>query len=159
MPLLNGSLTCIAAVRLACGQMTRSPRISRKPIPYSDYVLPPGTHISLDTWHMHHNPVLYPRSFSFEPERWLGDPHAPAPYHTRPLKHYMVSFGKGTRRCIGENLARAEITIALASLFRRFDWELFETTYDDVRVVRDLIAPDVSRESKGVRVLVKEADC
>jgi cytochrome P450 len=68
----------------------------------------------------------------------------------------MVSFGKGTRRCIGENLARAEITIALASLMRRFDWELFETTCEDVRVVRDLVAPDVSRESRGVRVLVKE---
>jgi cytochrome P450 len=66
----------------------------------------------------------------------------------------MVSFGKGTRRCIGENLARAEITIALAALIRRFDWELFETTYEDVRVERDLVAPEVSRESKGVRALV-----
>lgn len=68
----------------------------------------------------------------------------------------MVSFGRGTRRCIGENLARAEITIALASLIRRFDWALYETTYEDVRVVRDLIAPDVPRQSQGVRVLVKE---
>ncbi|KAK4156107.1 cytochrome P450 [Chaetomidium leptoderma] len=143
------------AVRLACGQMTRSPRISRKPITYAQHVLPPGTHISADTWHMHHNEVLYPCSTAFRPERWLDEPYAPAPYHSRPLKHFMVSFGKGTRRCIGENLARAEITVALASLFRRFDWELFETTYEDVRVIRDLVAPDVSRESKGVRVLVK----
>ncbi|KJZ72359.1 hypothetical protein HIM_08285 [Hirsutella minnesotensis 3608] len=112
------------ALRLACGQMTRSPRISKKPITYATHVLSPGTHISLDTWHMHHNEVLYPDSFSFTPERWLDDPRAPAPYHSRPLKRYMVAFGKGTRRCIGENLGRAEITIALASLFRRFDWEL-----------------------------------
>ncbi|KAK3984634.1 cytochrome P450 [Cladorrhinum sp. PSN332] len=108
-------MACVdEAIRLACGQMTRSPRISKKPITYSNYVLPPGSHISLDTWHTHHNPVLYPRSFSFDPDRWLGDPQAPAPYHNRPLKHYMVSFGKGTRRCIGENLARAEITIEKA---------------------------------------------
>lgn len=143
-------------MRLACGQMTRSPRISRKPIRYREHVLEPGTHISLDTWHMHHNEVLYPDSFLFAPERWLDSPCAPAPYDSRPLKHFMVSFGKGTRRCIGENLARAEVTIALASLMRRFDWELFETTCEDVRVVRDLVAPDVSRESRGVRVLVKE---
>lgn len=68
----------------------------------------------------------------------------------------MVSFGKGTRHCLGMNLAYAEITIAVASLVRRFDFELFETTYEDVRVVRDLIAPDVSRQSKGVRALVKD---
>lgn len=145
-----------AAVRLACGQMARSPRISRNPIQYDQYILPPGTHISLHTWHMHHNPVIYPVSFSFIPDRWLGNPQAPVPYNSQPLKHYMVSFGKGTRHCIGINLAYAEITIALAVLFRRFDWELYETGYEDVEVVRDLVAPDVRKESKGVRVLVKE---
>ncbi|KAI2608566.1 cytochrome P450 [Hypoxylon fragiforme] len=149
-------VACIEeAARLACGQMTRSPRISKTPITYGDYVLAPGTHISLDTWHMHHNETLYPQSYSYVPERWVGNPRAPAPYDSRPLKHYMVSFGRGTRHCIGMNLAYAEITIALASLIRRFDWELFETTDEDVKVVRDLVAPDVSRKSKGIRVLVK----
>jgi cytochrome P450 len=105
---------------------------------------------------MHHNETLYPDSFTFRPDRWIGRPKAPAPYDSRPLKHYMVSFGKGTRHCLGMNLAYAEITIAVASLVRRFDFELFETTYEDVRVVRDLIAPDVSRQSKGVRALVKD---
>ncbi|KAK7912261.1 cytochrome P450 [Apiospora marii] len=128
----------------------------RNAIQYGQYILPPGTHISLDTWHMHHNPVLYPSSFSFVPDRWLGDRAAPAPYDSQPLKHYMVSFGKGTRHCIGMNLAYAEITIGLASLFRRFDWELYDTNYEDVRIVRDLVLPDVRIESKGVRVLVKE---
>lgn len=137
--------------------MTRSPRISPDPINYENYTLPPGTHISLDTWHMHHNETLFPDSFGFNPNRWLDRPRAPAPYDDRPLKHYMVSFGKGTRHCLGMNLAYAEITIALASLVRRFDFDLFETTYEDVRVVRDLIAPDVSRASKGVRAVVKTA--
>lgn len=142
-------------MRLACGQITRSPRISGKPIIYDRYILPPGTHVSLDTWHMHHNEVLYPDSFSFMPERWLGQPHAPHPYASRPLKHYMVSFGKGTINCLEKNLALAEIIIALATLFRRFEWELYETTYEDIKIVRDLVAPDVSKESKGIRVLVR----
>lgn len=135
--------------------MTRSPRISGKSITYDRYVLPPGTHISLDTWHMHHNEALYPDSFSFIPERWLGQLNAPVPYASRPLKHYMVSFGKGTRSCLGTNLALAEITISLATLFRRFEWELYKTTNEDVRIVRDLVAPDVSKDSQGVRVLVR----
>lgn len=139
--------------------MTRSPRISSKPVTYANYTLPPGTHVSLDTWHMHHNETLFPDSFSFRPDRWLGNPRAPAPYDSRPLRHYMTSFGRGTRNCIGITLSYAEMTIALAVLLRRFDWELYDTTYErDVKVVRDLMAPDVSGESKGIRALVKESN-
>ncbi|KAI0191442.1 putative cytochrome P450 [Xylaria flabelliformis] len=149
-------MACVEeAIRLACGQMTRSPRIPKKPIQYGRHVLPPDTLISMDTWHMHHNPVLFPDSFAFIPERWLDQPLSPAIYQSRPLRYYMVSFGKGTRHCIGMNLAYAEITIGLASLIRRFDWELWETSYADVEVVKDLIAPDVVKTSKGVRMLVK----
>ncbi len=55
------------------------------------------------------------------------------------------------------NLAHAEIVIVLASLFRRFELTLYETTYErDVQVVRDVIAPDVSKESQGIRVLIKD---
>ncbi|KAI0601370.1 cytochrome P450 [Biscogniauxia sp. FL1348] len=145
------------AIRLACGQMARSPRISKTPVQYAGYSLPPGTHVALDTWHMHHHEGVYPSSFSFVPDRWLGGARAPAPFDSKPLKHYQTSFGKGTRNCLGMNLAYAEITIALAYLMRRFEWELWETSYEDVRVVRDLIAPDVRADSKGVRALVRKS--
>ncbi|GAP91778.1 putative cytochrome P450 [Rosellinia necatrix] len=145
------------AIRLACGQIARSPRISSRAIQYEEHILPPGTIISMDTWHMHHHPGIYPDSFTFKPERWLDGARAPYPYESKPLKHYLTSFGKGTRNCIGINLAYAEITLAIAYLMRRFEWELVETTYTDVEIVRDLIAPDVSRASKGVRALVKSA--
>ena len=106
---------------------------------------------------MHHNEILYPHSFSFIPERWLGNPKAAPPFEHHALKHYLTSFGRGTRDCIGMNLAHAEIVIVLASLFRRFELTLYETTYErDVQVVRDVIAPDVSKESQGIRVLIKD---
>ncbi|KAI1165158.1 cytochrome P450 [Nemania serpens] len=149
-------MACVEeAIRLACGQIARSPRVSRSPIRYQDYIFPPGTRLSMDTWHMHHHPGVFPSSFSFQPERWLNGARAPTPYASKPLKHYLTAFGKGTRNCIGINLAYAEVIIALAYLMKRFDWELWETTDEDVRVVRDLIAPEVSAKSKGVRVLVK----
>jgi cytochrome P450 len=133
--------------------MTRSPRVATRPVTYGSYTLPPGTHISLDTWHMHHNESLYPNSFVFNPARWIDNPTAPS---GKPLKHYMVSFGKGTRNCLGMNLAKAEITIGLAMLVRRFGFELWETTYEkDVKIVRDVVAPDCDPKSEGVRVLVK----
>ncbi|KAF2476092.1 cytochrome P450 [Lindgomyces ingoldianus] len=140
------------AIRLACGQITRYPRISHLSIIYGDYIMPPGTQISMDTWHMHHNETLYPDSYAFVPERWIGDSRAP---DGKPLKHYMVAFGKGTRNCLGMNLAQAAITIALASLVRRFEFELFETSYEmDVQVARDVVAPGTHPESLGVRVFV-----
>jgi cytochrome P450 len=145
-------LTMTLALRLSCGQMTRSPRISRSPITYSKYTLPPGTLISLDTWHMHHNESLYPQSFTYSPERWLSKPQAP---DGNSLKHYMVAFGKGTRNCLGQNLATAAIFIGLAAMIRNFEFEVFETTYErDIQVLRDLVAPDVHPDSVGVRVLV-----
>lgn len=101
---------------------------------------------------MHHDENIYPQSYTFIPERWLGNPRASN--GKAPLKRYMTSFGKGTRICLGMNLAQAEIILVIAALFRRFDLELFETSYEDVRIVRDVVAPDASRESKGVRVRV-----
>ncbi|KAF2437481.1 cytochrome P450 [Karstenula rhodostoma CBS 690.94] len=140
------------AIRLACGQTTRSPRISHLPMRYGSLVIPPGTQISMDTWHMHHNEVIYPESFAFVPERWTGDARAP---DGKPLKYYMVAFGKGARNCLGMNLARATIRITLGSRIRRFHFEMVDTSYDmDVEIVRDVAAPDTHPESLGVRVLV-----
>jgi cytochrome P450 len=107
----------------------------------------------MDTWHMHHNEALYQDSFAFLPERWIGDARAA---DGKPLKHYMVAFGKGARNCLGMNLAQAAIRIALASLIRRCHFRLIYTTYDmDMKIVRDVVAPDTHPGSLGVRVLVK----
>ena len=107
----------------------------------------------MDSWEMHHDEQLYPNSFDFVPERWIGNPTGPD--GQKPLKGYMTSFGKGSRICVGMHLAEAEVRMVIATLFRRFHFELFETSYRDVEIVRDRVAPDVRPDSKGVRVLVK----
>jgi cytochrome P450 len=43
---------------------------------------------------MHHNETLFPNSYEFIPERWLGDEGS-------ALEKYMVSFSKGSRQCLG----------------------------------------------------------
>lgn len=68
----------------------------------------------------------------------------------------MTSFSKGTRACLGINLAYAELFLTIAAVFRRFDLELFETTIDDVKIVRDAFVGAPRAGSKGVRVLVKK---
>lgn len=60
-------------------------------------------------------------------------------------------FGWNTN---GTSLAMAELHIALATVTRQFEIELFDTTVDDVRIVRDFFVGVPKLDSKGVRGVV-----
>lgn len=98
---------------------------------------------------LHHNEDNFPNSHAFIPERWID------PAERKRLDKYMVAFSKGSRQCLGKNLALAEFYLAIAALFSRLDFELYETTIEDVEMKRDLFIPSVKKGSKGIRVLVK----
>jgi cytochrome P450 len=104
------------------------------------------------------DPTVFPDPSRFDPERWIANPR---------LSRYQVAFSKGSRICVGINLAYAEITILLAGLFRQFGSQevhrngdigtlrLFETTVDnDIECWVDAIAPLPKQGSKGVRLQV-----
>ncbi|KIA75656.1 hypothetical protein HK57_00589 [Aspergillus ustus] len=98
--------------------------------------IPPGTPTSMTVYIVHHNETLFPDSHSFRPERWLqGDAR---------IEKYLFGFGKGTRGCAGINLAYAEMTIALARVFRVYGTGL--TT-------------EIMVEGEKGGELVKEEDC
>ena len=146
----------IPGLRLSYGVVQRSPRVSpKRPVQYKSYTIPPGTAIGSDTYHMHHNERVFPDSHTYDPTRWLDNPKGPD--GTKYLTRYMVAFGRGTRSCLGMQLAYAEIFITLATLMRRFEsWELCEgVEKGDVTFARDYITPVPRDGSKGVRVLVK----
>lgn len=98
---------------------------------------------------MHHNETVFPDSHRFKPERWLD------PAERKRLEKYMVAFSKGSRQCIGMHLAKAEILLAVSTLLRRMDLELYETTVEDVAIKHDIFIPFPRMDSKGVRVLIK----
>lgn len=52
------------------------------------------------------------------------------------------------------SLAFAELYMMIAFLFRRFELELFETTPENIRVVRDYILPHPEEGTWAVRVKV-----
>mmetsp|Transcript_33757 Transcript_33757/g.78758 ORF Transcript_33757/g.78758 Transcript_33757/m.78758 type:complete len:165 (-) Transcript_33757:123-617(-) len=58
---------------------------------------------------------------SFIPERW-SDPGNPDLEALEQMSH--MPFGAGKRVCIGQNLANAEIRMAIASIVQRFDMTL-----------------------------------
>lgn len=60
-------------------------------------------------WAVHRNPRLWPRADEFLPERWLGRPGDPL----YPCKGAWRPFETGSRNCIGQTLALAEIKTVL----------------------------------------------
>lgn len=98
---------------------------------------------------MHHNESIFPDSYNFLPERWMDLEKR------KRLETYMVAFTKGSRQCIGMNLARAEMLLALANVFRDVQFELYETTREDVTMAHELFLAFPKIGSKGVRCLVK----
>lgn len=106
---------------------------------------------------IHYDEDVFPEPKVFRPERWIENPR---------LDKYLVAFSRGSRQCIGINLAYAELYLALASIFRRYGskevkgesgyLELFETTDKDWEIVGDGITPLVASDSKGVRVRVRK---
>ncbi|KAI0404814.1 putative cytochrome P450 [Xylaria palmicola] len=144
-------------LRHSYGTMHRLPRVS----PDEDlhftsrqdgkvWRIPAGVPVGMTAYFQHTDPDVFPDPYSFVPERWLANV---SPRMSRNL----VPFARGSRNCIGMNLATAEINLMLAALFRpgapRF--ELFETDETDVVAVHDYIVPLARLDSKGVRVVFR----
>lgn len=99
---------------------------------------------------IHDNSDIYPEPSVFNPDRWLAD-------DSQRLQRYLVPFGKGTRMCGGLNLAYAEIYLTLASVFRRYDFEMVDVVRErDIDITRDFFNTSSSLESKGMNVRVVE---
>ncbi|KAL8912792.1 MAG: hypothetical protein Q9171_002250 [Xanthocarpia ochracea] len=142
------------ALRLAYGTSQRLPRCCPAiAIPYKDWVIPQGAIVSMDNYAVSHDPAIFPGHTIYNPSRWLNDPKVPS---GKQLSRYMVAFGRGTRSCVGMHLAYAELYIGLSTLFRRFDFELFETDRTALDLFQDKFVPRPKPGTKGVRVLVKD---
>jgi len=153
------------ALRLSLGVVGRLPRVNpTMPMSYTTplpsrktYIFPPKTVISMSIIDMHLNGEVFTDPHRFWPERWI-DESITTKDHLRQMEKSFVPFGKGTRGCLGLELAKEEITLMTGNLFRRFDLELFETTERDISIVHDYFAPFGPKDSKGVRVIVRRCD-
>lgn len=122
------------------------------------YILPRGTVIGMTAPLLSRLTSLYPDASTFRPERFIENPE---------LEKVQIAFGRGTRRCVGENLAMAELRMITAALFRKYDvWDgtgeqkgptlqLYETGREDVDMVSAFILPFPAEGRKGVRVVVR----
>jgi cytochrome P450 len=95
--------------------------------------------------------TIYPDPYTFSPERWLV-PDA----ERRRVGSY--NFGRGTRSCIGMEVAYVELYLTLSRLFAPnagIEFELHDTDYErDVRQWHDYFSP-FPKSRNGIRVFVK----
>ncbi|KAH6625627.1 cytochrome P450 [Boeremia exigua] len=141
-------------LRLSHGLACRNARIAHTPLAYGGWVIPAGTPVGMSAQMTHFNADIFPEPLRFWPERWLTSSSS-AP-NNRPLKDFLMAFGRGGRQCVGMGLARAEMGIVIAAIVGRFPGlRLCEGVgREEVDLVHDLFLPGVKAGGKGVRVMV-----
>lgn len=162
LPLFNAMIQ--EGLRLSHGVVSRLTRIAPDEdliVPATDkskeWRIPANTPISMTQLDMMRNKEVFPSPEKFRPERWIEEPG---------LSKYQVAFGKGTRQCLGKNLAIVEICLVFAALFSKYGskdvkmegdvgyLELFETDESDIICAADAFLPLTKKDSKGVRIRV-----
>ncbi|KAK3324341.1 cytochrome P450 monooxygenase-like protein [Cercophora scortea] len=147
------------SLRMMPGVSHRSARIAREEdLVYrsqdgkTEMVIPRGTPIGMTSIINHWDKDLFPNPDEFIPDRWLVDG-----LPNYKLQKFLLSFGKGSRSCIGENLAYCEVYLMTALLAMRFipRARLYETTLDDLTYDHDLIVLQTKKGSISVRVKVE----
>ncbi|XP_016490955.2 cytochrome P450 97B2, chloroplastic isoform X2 [Nicotiana tabacum] len=103
------------------------------------YEIPAGTDVFLSVYNLHRSPYLWDKPNEFEPERflvpkessiegWAGFDPSRSPgalYPNEIISDFaFLPFGGGPRKCVGDQFALMESTIALAMLLQKFDVEL-----------------------------------
>lgn len=98
---------------------------------------PKGVNVIVPTWHVHHDPELWPEPFKFDPERFgegYGVQH-PGAY---------IPFGLGPRVCIGKKFALLEMKLAICKILRKYKVCQCEQTQDPIKILVPsiMIAPE-----------------
>ncbi|PQE29408.1 Cytochrome P450 protein [Rutstroemia sp. NJR-2017a WRK4] len=86
-----------------------------------NHSVPAQTIVSIAPGFVHQAPEIFPSPETFRPERWLAEGEGA---QSSALDKWLVSFSRGPRMCLGQNLAWCELYMVFAALFRRFDMQL-----------------------------------
>lgn len=147
--------------RLSFGVTARTARIAHESLKYTpskyvttpstpqkSYTIPPGTPVSTSTLAAHTAETVFPDPFTFNPDRWLSD-------EGKERRKFQMAFSKGSRKCLGIELARAELFLVTATLVREFvEMRLWETGPEEVAFVGDYQVAVPAVGAKGIRVMV-----
>lgn len=130
----------------------RAPTIYTTPDGKTTYTLPPRTVMSMSMPDLHLNGSIFPTPHTFNPSRWIDS----SPEHLKEMNRYFVPFSKGSRSCVGIEVAKMELVLTVGNVFQKLgkDMRLFETTQRDLSWAYDFFAPYIPLDSKGLRVKI-----
>jgi cytochrome P450 len=155
--IINETLRFYPAVE---GRLPREvPKPTKDPLIIDGVLIPPGTIVGISARTMHRHPQIWGAddAETFRPARWLEDQNNNKESNERSKvkisPNNLVAFSKGSRNCVGQTLALAEIYIALAFLFQKFEFEYVSGPFEGVD--EDLYMRTV-RESISVRISLRE---
>ncbi|OAA56925.1 Cytochrome P450 [Akanthomyces lecanii RCEF 1005] len=131
------------------------------------YHIPAGTVVSMSPYRTIMDESIFADPLVFRPVRWLDEDER--------RDGYLIMFGGGTRVCLGQALAQAELHLMLAKLFRRWGsggevggdetgdrregdvgvFRIFETTPKDCQMAADYFIPLPYKGSMGLRFLLE----
>lgn len=137
LPYLNGIVK--ESIRLGYGVPGRLPRkVPAGGATFCGQHVPAGFAICSTAYGIHTNEAYFTNAAEFRPERWLGD-------EKLELEKKLVSFSRGTRSCLGMNMAYAEMYLTFAYVFRRFDLKPSGTVAKDIEEWKDCFLPMVRK--------------
>jgi cytochrome P450 len=85
---------------------------------------PPGTLLSTSPYCLSYNEAIYPKPFTFRPERWLSlddDPEGCSAEEVALAESGHCAFSAGSRGCVGKNMAWLEMEIVLAKMIHALE--------------------------------------
>ncbi|KAI0304241.1 cytochrome P450 [Russula brevipes] len=99
------------------------PHYSTEDFVHNGMYIPKNTAVILNCYDIHHNEEKYPDSFSFNPDRFLGDTLTCAESSKLPnaMDRDHWTFGAGRRICPGIHVAERELWLAVSRLLWAFD--------------------------------------
>ena len=117
LPYLNAVIK--ETMRLNPTIISTLPRVLKVPLETEKgAVLPVGTVVGMQNYVHQRSPAVFKEPHKFNPDRWIGLDR------TSDLEKAFTPFSLGLRNCIGQNLARAELLVAIGNIFRRLDLHL-----------------------------------
>ncbi|KAL0943252.1 uncharacterized protein CTRU02_201138 [Colletotrichum truncatum] len=103
-------------------------RVAQKETTLVGQTIPKGTPVLYSAMAINHDEQLWgPDAHLFLPDRWLSSPpgNNNNSQQLGTMGNYsMLTFGAGSKSCIGHAFARAELACLVAAVVRRFDIEL-----------------------------------
>ncbi|WP_051325707.1 cytochrome P450 [Glycomyces tenuis] len=93
-------------------------RSTVEPMEVDGYEIPSGSMVMISPAMTHRMEEEFPEPESYRPDRYVEEPEQ--------LRR-LIGFGGGLHRCLGMRFAYLEMTVVLARLFQRYDFELLNT--------------------------------